>query len=58
MTKIATNDKATKVSIEQFDALMDEAQALAVISQFGSDEELEARISRESNGGHGNNAYC
>ena len=48
MTKIATNLTQNEFSIAQFDALMEEAQALSVISQFGSDEELEVRISRES----------
>ena len=58
MTKITTNDTKNKSSIDQFDALMEEAQAFAVISQFGSDEELEARISRETHGSSGSNTYC
>jgi|HubBroStandDraft_5_1064220.scaffolds.fasta_scaffold84877_2 hypothetical protein len=37
--------------IDQFDALMEEAEAQALIGQFGSDEQLEARVSKESGSG-------
>jgi hypothetical protein len=43
-------------SKEQFDALMAEAEAEALIGAFGSDEQLEARISREYS--NGNACYC
>jgi hypothetical protein len=42
---------------EQFNALMAEAEAEAVIGEFGSDERLEARISREYGDSTGG-CYC
>jgi hypothetical protein len=43
--------------IDQFDAMMEEADAEALIGSFGSDEQLEARVSKES-GGSGSSSYC
>lgn len=51
-------DNASQSLIMQsFDDLMDEAEAQAVVDGIGSDQQLEARISREGSGG-GSNSYC
>ena len=49
-----TNTISTK---EQFNALMAEAEAEVFVGEFGSDEQLEARISREYSNNYGG-CYC
>jgi hypothetical protein len=54
MNQLVMNTPSSK---EQFDALMAEAEAEMLIDKFGSDEQLETRISRE-HGGSAGSAYC